>query len=137
MERVGRLLVAGMPCGCQGRYQYRLLDTVAVNAFSLPGGRVYVTRGLHRQLLTDEALAAAIAHEMAHIIARDHFKPSCRTAREALDREIAADRMGVSLLRSAGISSEAMIGLVRKIRDAQPPGWADRRVQSIESAILN
>ena len=131
MERVGGRLSGGMPHG-QARYQYHLLNTGEVNAFSLPGGRVYVTRGLYAKLPTDELLAAVIAHETAHIVAKDHFKPSCGTPGEALDREIAADRMGVAYLRAADIPPEAMIGLIRRLRDVQPPCWADRRVNSIK-----
>jgi predicted Zn-dependent protease len=51
-------------------YTFRLIDRPEPNAFALPGGPVYVTRGL-LVLLNDEAeLAGVIAHEIGHIAAR-------------------------------------------------------------------
>lgn len=51
-------------------YTFTLIDSPKVNAFALPGGYVYVTRGL-LALVEDEAeLAGVIAHEIGHIAAR-------------------------------------------------------------------
>ncbi|MBI1261655.1 MAG: M48 family metalloprotease [Rhizobiales bacterium] len=58
--------------GPQGAGQYRVtvLDSPIVNAFALPGGYVYVTRGL-LALANDEAeLAGVIGHEVGHVLAR-------------------------------------------------------------------
>ena len=50
-------------------YRITILDSPTVNAFALPGGYLYVTRGL-LALANDEAeVAAVISHEMAHVIA--------------------------------------------------------------------
>ncbi len=47
-----------------------ILDTPSINAFSLPGGRLYVTRGL-LALANDEAeIAAILAHEISHVLAK-------------------------------------------------------------------
>ena len=52
------------------RFTFTLLDTPDVNAFALPGGYVYVTRGL-LALVNDEAeLAGVLGHEIGHIAAR-------------------------------------------------------------------
>ena len=52
------------------RYKFTVLNDPAVNAFALPGGYVYLTRGLIA-LAEDEAeLAGVIAHEIGHIAAR-------------------------------------------------------------------
>lgn len=51
-------------------YRVTVLDTPAINAFALPGGYVYVTRGLIA-LANDEAeLASVIGHEIGHVAAR-------------------------------------------------------------------
>ena len=51
-------------------YTFTLLDSPVVNAFALPGGYVYVTRGI-LMLANDEAeLAGVIAHEIGHVTAR-------------------------------------------------------------------
>jgi predicted Zn-dependent protease len=52
------------------RYRVTLLNSPAINAFALPSGQLYVTRGLVG-LANDRAeLASVLAHEMAHVIAR-------------------------------------------------------------------
>ena len=51
-------------------YRVTVLDSPVVNAFALPGGYVYVTRGL-MSLANDEAeLASVIGHEIGHVAAR-------------------------------------------------------------------
>jgi predicted Zn-dependent protease len=52
------------------RYKVTVLNSPAVNAFALPSGQLYVTRGL-LALANDRAeVASVLAHEMAHVIAR-------------------------------------------------------------------
>lgn len=48
-------------------WDFTLLDEAAANAFALPNGQVYVTRGLLPYLVDDDELAAVVAHEMAHV----------------------------------------------------------------------
>lgn len=47
-------------------YDVRALDTDEVNAFSLPGGIIYATRGLLEDAQSDHELAGVLAHEIAH-----------------------------------------------------------------------
>jgi predicted Zn-dependent protease len=51
-------------------WSFTLLDEPAVNAFALPGGFVYVTRGLLVRLGSDDELAAVLGHEAGHVSAR-------------------------------------------------------------------
>ena len=51
-------------------WTFRLVDDPAVNAFALPGGYVYVTRGLLSYLSSEAELAAVMGHEIGHITAR-------------------------------------------------------------------
>lgn len=51
-------------------WTFRVLDDPAVNAFALPGGFVYVTRGLLTHLNSEDELAAVLAHEAGHVTAR-------------------------------------------------------------------
>lgn len=48
-------------------WRFGLLDTDAINAFSAPGGRVFITRGLYELLPNDDELAGVLAHEIIHI----------------------------------------------------------------------
>ncbi len=51
-------------------FTFTVLDTDMVNAFALPGGYVYVTRGLMALANTEAELAGVIAHEIGHVTAR-------------------------------------------------------------------
>lgn len=55
-------------------WTFGLLDSNAVNAFSSPGGRVFITRGLYQRLVSDDELAGALAHEIEHIDRRHALK---------------------------------------------------------------
>ncbi|HEV2629723.1 MAG TPA: M48 family metalloprotease [Pseudolabrys sp.] len=51
-------------------YKVTILNSPAVNAFALPNGQLYVTRGLIALANDDAELASVLAHEMGHVIAR-------------------------------------------------------------------
>lgn len=55
-------------------YTFRVLDSEVINAFALPGGFVYVTRGLLAYLENDAQLAMVLGHEIGHITARHSAK---------------------------------------------------------------
>lgn len=72
VERVGSELVARTEAGTTP-YQfefYLLADPQTINAFALPGGPVFVTRGLLDGLETEGQLAGVLAHEVGHVVAR-------------------------------------------------------------------
>jgi predicted Zn-dependent protease len=48
-------------------WRFGLLDSAAVNAFSAPGGRVFITRALFELARSDDELAGVLAHEIQHI----------------------------------------------------------------------
>lgn len=52
------------------RYQVTVLNSPAINAFALPNGHLYVTRGLLALANDTAELASVLSHEMAHVIAR-------------------------------------------------------------------
>jgi len=51
-------------------FTFRVLDSPVVNAFALPGGYIYVTRGLLAHLNNEAQLAMVLGHEIAHVAAR-------------------------------------------------------------------
>lgn len=51
-------------------FTFRVLDSPVINAFALPGGYVYVTRGLMAHMNNEAQLAMVIGHEIAHVAAR-------------------------------------------------------------------
>src|SRR5690625_7939607 len=50
-------------------FTFRVLDSPVVNAFALPGGYVYVTRGLLAHLNNEAQLAVVVGHEIGHVAA--------------------------------------------------------------------
>lgn len=52
-------------------FQFTLLaDDQVVNAFALPGGQVFITQALYRDLETEGQLAGVLGHEMGHVLSR-------------------------------------------------------------------
>ena len=51
-------------------YSFTLLDSTQINAFALPGGHIYITRGLLAYLNSEAELAAVLGHEIGHVTAR-------------------------------------------------------------------
>lgn len=51
-------------------FTFRVLDSPVVNAFALPGGYVYVTRGLLAHMENEAQLAVVLGHEIGHVAAR-------------------------------------------------------------------
>jgi Zn-dependent protease with chaperone function len=69
VQEIGRRLVVGVGAS---RYQWRIrvLDNEDVNAFALPGGYVFVNRGLIDAADDGSQVAGVLAHELRHVIAR-------------------------------------------------------------------
>ncbi len=52
------------------QYHFTVLDTPDINAFALPGGYIYITRGILAYLNSEAELAAVLGHEIGHVTAR-------------------------------------------------------------------
>ncbi len=73
VEDIGRRIVA--VCDRQEiEYHFRVIEDEEVNAFSLPGGFVYINKGLIEKVDNDDELACVLAHEVGHIVARHAVK---------------------------------------------------------------
>jgi predicted Zn-dependent protease len=55
-------------------WHFGVLDTEDINAFAVPGGYVFVTKGLYRRLNNEAELAGVLGHEIAHVTQRHHLK---------------------------------------------------------------
>jgi predicted Zn-dependent protease len=64
------------------KYRVTILNSPAINAFALPSGQIYVTRGLLALANDTSELASVLAHEMAHVVA-DHAAIRASQARHA------------------------------------------------------
>ncbi|HJQ59623.1 MAG TPA: M48 family metalloprotease [Vineibacter sp.] len=86
VERVGRRLVEANAIA--GDWRFTILSSPVVNAFATDSGDVFVTRGLLAVLQDEAELAAAMGHEIGHVLARH---AALRRAQEARIYQTAAD----------------------------------------------
>ena len=60
-------------------YTFKVVDTPDVNAFALPGGFVYVNRGLIEAAASEDELAGVLAHEIGHVVGRHGADQAARS----------------------------------------------------------
>jgi hypothetical protein len=73
VERVGQRLVAAIPSEFQHpefRYYFRVVNARDINAFALPGGPMYVNRGMIEAARNEGEMAGVMAHELSHVALR-------------------------------------------------------------------
>ena len=75
-------------------YRITILNSPNVNAFALPGGYLYVTRGLLALANDSAELAAVIAHEMGHVTANHGLQRQQKEAEEVLASRVVSDVLG-------------------------------------------
>jgi len=76
------------------QYTFTLLDSPVVNAFALPGGYVYVTRGILTLANSEAELAAVMAHEIGHVTARHSAERYSTSILTGLGATIASAAIG-------------------------------------------
>lgn len=69
INAIGRRL-AGVAPGADFTYQFKIVNASDINAFALPGGYMYLDRGLIEAAGSEGMLAGVMAHEMAHVALR-------------------------------------------------------------------
>ncbi len=131
----------------QLKYRFTVLDSPDVNAFALPGGYIYITRGIMSYLNSEAELAAVLGHEVGHVTARHSVRQySAATAGQVLtsillrsqagqdlfnvlgqallsgygrDQELEADRLGAQYLARTGYDPDAMIEVVGVLKNQE------------------
>jgi predicted Zn-dependent protease len=77
-----------------GGYHFALLDTTEANAFSAPGGIVFLTRGIVAMAGSEDELAAILAHEIQHVVVKDPLKAIKSQRLKALGTFTAGEAIG-------------------------------------------
>jgi predicted Zn-dependent protease len=80
-------------------YTFTIIDSPDINAFALPGGYIYINRGLMAYLDSEAQLAAVIAHEIGHV-----------TARHAVKQDTARKSSGAVTVLSVLTTGSGMVG---------------------------
>lgn len=73
VERIGQRLVASIPPEFQHpefRYYFKVINARDINAFALPGGPMYVNRGMIEAARSEGEMAGVMAHELSHVALR-------------------------------------------------------------------
>lgn len=76
-------------------YRFTVLDSPEVNAFALPGGYIYINRGLLAYLDSEAELAAVLAHEIGHVTARHAVRQYTTTTLTGVVGAVVASQVGV------------------------------------------
>jgi Zn-dependent protease with chaperone function len=129
-------------------YEFRIVNDASINAFALPGGKVFVHTGLLLAADRPEEVAGVLAHEMAHVQERHSLRslieqlgllvlvqlflgdatgiqgvlvaagPQLLSLKFSRDFELEADASGFGYLVDAGLDPSGMASMFRKL-DAQ------------------
>jgi WD40 repeat protein len=94
LRRIGERIVKHLP-PTRLRFQFFLVDLADANAFVLPGGRIYVSRKMIAFTQSEDELAAVIAHEIGHLVARQQSLSMTRRMRDALGVTQVTDRRDI------------------------------------------
>jgi predicted Zn-dependent protease len=132
------------------QFTFTVLDSPDINAFALPGGYIYITRGIMAYLNSEAQLVAVLGHEVGHVTARHAVRQQsgataagvgatvigiltgsgdlanvASMAGTALvrgygrDMELEADAIGAEYLERMGYQPEAMIDVVRLLKNQE------------------
>jgi len=83
-------------------YSYEIVDDASVNAFALPGGPIFITRGLLGYLNTEAEMAAVLGHETGHVAAR-------HSANQMSKQQVAQIGLGLGSILSPTVASAAQV----------------------------
>lgn len=100
-------------------WTFTVLDSPEVNAFALPGGYIYITRGLMAYLDSEAELAGVIGHEIGHVTAR-HGAQRATRQQDAGIGVLAATVLG-AVLEGAGVGGAT--GLASQVSQSVAAGW--------------
>jgi Zn-dependent protease with chaperone function len=92
VESIGQRLVASIPSEFQHpefRYYFRVINASDINAFALPGGPMYVNRGMIQSARTEGEMAGVMAHELSHVALRHGTAQATKAQKYSLGAGIA------------------------------------------------
>lgn len=96
VNRVGRWL-ASHTARPELPWTFGVIDTPEINAFAAPGGYVLVTRGMYELVDAndDQELAGVLAHELSHVVQRDHYEVIHKQEMQSYGKDLALSHVSV------------------------------------------
>ena len=109
-------------------YNFYIVEKKEQNAFTTPGGNIYIFTGLLGQLTTDDQIAAVLAHEIGHCAARHTVKKIQAAMGYSLVESIVFSSLGLQdqAKQIASLSSDVVSNLVFSAYSRQDELQADR-----------
>ena len=86
-------------------WRFGVLDAPQLNAFAVPGGTIFITRGLLERMKSEAELAGVLGHEIVHVLQKHHLKAIQKGAKTAL----AGDALGAALKDRGGAARDKLI----------------------------
>ena len=71
-------------------WKFGVLEAPQVNAFAVPGGTIFITRGLLDKMGSEAELAGVLGHEIAHVLKKHHLKAIQKGAMASLSGDVAS-----------------------------------------------
>ncbi len=151
----------------QLQYRFTLLDSPEVNAFALPGGYIYITRGLLVYLNSEAELAAVLGHEIGHVTARHSVRQHSASTVTGLfgailgaqvgaggqelislagtalvrgygrEHELESDRLGAEYLARAGYDPDAMLRVIGVLKNQEQYEIARAKAEGREPRVYH
>lgn len=103
--------IAGLTTRADLPWSFKILNDNSVNALSLPGGFIYVTRGLMDLNVSDNELAGVLGHEVAHVVERHSVKAIQRNMQYSLLSELVLGRSSQGLQTAANLAVQYTLEL--------------------------
>src|SRR5215212_6280659 len=106
-------------------WTFTILDTPIVNAMALPGGYIYVTRGMLERINSEDELAGVIGHEIAHVTARHSAQQISKQQLAQFGLVLGAVVAGPEVLQQYGQLAQLGLGLLFQRYSRQHESEAD------------
>ena len=108
--------LAGQSHRSKLKYEFTVVDSADINAFALPGGYIYVTRGILAYLNSEAEVAGVLGHEIGHV-----------TARHGVQQQSMAQAANLGVLLGAvlvpGLRNESALGMMQQLSVAWIRGY--------------
>jgi len=115
-------------------YKFKVVDDTDVNAFSLPGGYVYVNKGLLDYCQSDHELAGVLAHEIAH--AAHHHMTYLLKGESKLDGQIAILLLAGMLTKVDAQNLGNLLLGAQLVRIAKSSGYGQKAEADADNAAV-
>ena len=101
-------------------YQFLVVDDPMLNAFAVPGGYVYITRGMLAYLDSEAALAGILGHEIGHVIGHHSYKKMKKSLGETL---LIFAGLGAGIAAGGGDTAAAWVATTSSLSRMSQAGY--------------